>query len=126
MAALVLIPHLEAREAARDAVRKADMRQIAIVQTMYYGKHGHFYVYNNNDAILTNDYPPSIPNFLPETPQDPLNEPPHVYYGIPNDANPQKFCYWAYLEDGTYYIASHAGNFVKTVAPTSLEDCADL
>ena len=102
--------------ARRDAVRKADMRKMVTAQQMYYGEHGRYYEHHG--------FPPSIPWYLPVTPPDPINTWPYIYRAISNVGQPEKFCYYAQLEGGGFYTASHAGNFERVTAPTTLDECA--
>lgn len=115
LSSIVLVSMGGARRSARDAVRKADMRQLISAQQMYYGTNDSFYV--------SAAYPTSIGEFMPSTPRDPGTG---TYNTIDNSGNTQQFCYWATLETTpvTYYTSSHAGNFTKTVAPTTLVNCA--
>ena len=124
LASIVLVAMGGARAKARDAVRKADMRQLVTAQEMYYGEHDSYYTVGACTNNTTACYPASIGNYMVTTPKDPINSEPYTYKGLDNSGNTQKFCYYAQLEDGTFYTASHGGNFSKTAAPTSLDDCA--
>ena len=116
LASIVLVSMGGARKTARDAVRKADMRQIITAQEMYYGA---------NDAYSTNagaTWPTAIGIYMTKTPTDPGTG---TYVWKDNTADAQKFCAYATLETSpvSYYTASHAGNFgCADVAPT-LADC---
>lgn len=116
LASIVLVSMGGARKSARDAVRKADMRQIISAQELYYGA---------NDAYLTSSgltWPTAIGTYMPKTPVDPGGG---TYVWKDNTTDAQKFCSYATLETSpvAYYTASHAGNFSCTdVAPT-LADC---
>lgn len=112
----VLITLEEAREAARDAKRMADMRQIAIAQDMYYAENDVYYTSVN--------YPPSIGGYLAETPTDPKTEAPYGW--IDNTGDNQKFCVYADLERNGFYVASHTGVGEIAVEPRTLSDCENL
>jgi hypothetical protein len=68
---------------------------------------------------------------LDPVPLDPSNSGDHVYRTIDNINDPQKFCYYAYLEEelnlspGKYYTSSHAGNFKRAAPPKTLDECAE-
>ncbi len=132
LATIVLVAMGGARRAARDVVRRSDMRQLVTAQMMHLGLRETFHQHIA--------YPPSIPEFLPVTPTDPLPAPHPAYAGLNNTAvghaplppgvlHHQVFCYWARLEElvgGTprFYTASHAGNFLRTTVPTTFAECA--
>ena len=118
LSSIVLVSMGGARKSARDAVRKADMRQIISAQEMYYG---------TNDAYLTSSgapFPAAISTYMPKTPSDPGTG---TYVWVSNTADDQKFCVYATLETPTapttYYVASHSGNFSCSDAVPSLGDC---
>lgn len=115
LASIVLVAMGGARAKARDAVRKADMRQIVSAQELYYAEHDAYYT--------SADWPSSIGDYMVKTPKDPGTG---TYVWVNNTGNPQKFCAYATLESPssptTYYTASHAGNFQCTTIPT-LDHC---
>lgn len=115
LSSIVLVSMGGARSKARDAVRKSDMRQLLTAQELYFGDNDKYY----QSAIM----PTTIPGFMPTAPKDPQGAP---YGTIDNTAANQKFCYWATLEVSPviYYTSSHGGNFAKTTAPTTLDNCA--
>jgi len=120
LSSIVLVSMGGARKSARDAVRKADMRQLVTAQEMYYGA---------NDAYLTSaTYPSTIATYMAKTPTDPTNSGSYIYQTLTNVGTDTKFCYWAVLESGgtncTYYTASHSGNTCKAAVPTTLDNCA--
>ena len=118
LSSIVLVSMGGARKSARDATRKADMRQLISAQEMYYGE---------NDAYLT-DAGPALPaaigTYMPKTPSDPGTG---TYVWINNTTDAQKFCIYATLETPstptTYYSASNAGNFSCSDAIPTLADC---
>ncbi|MBI2450406.1 MAG: prepilin-type N-terminal cleavage/methylation domain-containing protein [Candidatus Nealsonbacteria bacterium] len=113
LASIVLVSMGNARQSARDAVRKADMRQIVSAQELYY---------NSSNAFLTTagTWPSAIGSFMVKTPTDPGSS---TYVWVNNSTDAQKFCAYATLEEGGYYTASHAGNFKCTDAAPTLADC---
>ena len=115
LSSIVLVSMGGARKAARDATRKADMRQLITAQEMYYGE---------NDAYFTAaSYPAAISTYMPKTPSDPGTG---TYVWINNTGDAQKFCTYATLESPavtTYYAASHVGNFECSDAVPTLADC---
>ncbi len=113
LSSIVLVSMGGARRSARDAVRKADMRQLVTAQEMYNG---------TNDAYYTSaTYPGSISTFMPKTPTDPGS---NTYKTITNVGDSTKFCYYATLEAGGFYAASHVGNVTRSTEPTTLDLCA--
>jgi len=110
---VVLVSMGEAREVARDAVRKANMRMINVVQEIYYGE---------NDAYYTSvSYPSRIGFHMAETPADPLTKDPYGW--VDNTRNNQKFCVYADLEKDGFYVAAHGGNGEVATKPYTLSDC---
>lgn len=116
LASIVLVSMGGARKSARDAVRKADMRQIISAQELYYGANDVYLT----DAGLT--WPLAIGTYMPKTPKDPGSG---TYVWINNTTDAQKFCAYATLETTpvSYYTASHAGNFGCAVLPTLAVCC---
>lgn len=116
LASIVLVSMGAARAKARDAVRKADMRQIVSAMQMYYGDNNTF---ATSASALT-----SIGTYLTKMPTDPKSG--AAYGWQSNAANDQKFCAYATLEQGGtngYYTANQEGNFATTAAPTSIDMC---
>jgi hypothetical protein len=111
------------RAKARDAKRMSDMRQMVSAQEMYHGETGKF--------LVSKTMPPAVGTYLDPVPLDPSNSGDHVYRTIDNINDPQKFCYYAYLEEelnlspGKYYTSSHAGNFKRAAPPKTLDECAE-
>jgi Tfp pilus assembly protein PilE len=112
LSSIVLVSMSGAREAARDATRKADMRMIVTAQELYFGMNGAYYVSTN--------YPQKIGTYLAETPKDPGE---NAYTWVSNISNPQRFCVYATLEEGGYYTASYFGNFQCSDTTPTLDDC---
>ncbi len=107
----------EARKAARDAMRKADMRMIATAQEMYYGEDWRYY---QSDGTT---WPASIGTFMAETPTDPLEDIKTPYVWVNNTGDDQKFCVYATLGKGGWYVASHEGNYECSDVKPTLDDC---
>lgn len=123
LASIVLVSMGGARASARDATRKADMRQIISAQELWYNANNDFYTCNGTGAdcgILT--WPTSIGTFMVRVPTDPGS---NTYTWIDNTGDSQKFCAWVLLESGGWYAASHAGNVQNLTVPTSIDDCTD-
>ena len=113
LASIVLVSMGGARQSARNATRKADMRQIISAQELYY---------NVGDAFLTSaSWPSAISTFMIKTPSDPGTG---TYVWVNNTTDAQKFCAYATLENPTsYYVASQGGNFGCSDAVPTLADC---
>jgi hypothetical protein len=107
---------IEEATKARDSKRQSDMSILVSAQEMYYSDNNKYY------ALAT--MPTSISTYLTTVPVDPTNISPLVYTTIDNTGDATKFCYYAKLEAGGYYTASHNGRFKKDVAPKNLADCA--
>ena len=124
LASIVLVSMGGARSSARDAARKADMRQLISAMELYY---------NENDAFVQSaTYPTSIGTFMVNTPDGTATNPYNWVNNSATGANDnQKFCVWVALEDGTWYTATHGGNIANTTAITGatatlqLADCID-
>jgi len=110
---MVLVAMEGAREAAKDAVRRADMHMIVTVQEMYYGEHDQYHQSVN--------YPPSIPFYMPVMPTDPLTR--ESYEWIDNTGEPQRFCAYVDLKTNGFYVASHKGTGEVPIKPRTLADC---
>ena len=133
LAGMVLVSMGGARAKARDARRQSDMRQMLAAQEMYYGDYDQYLTYNGTASLIP---PSAIGTYLNPVPTDPgggsvvactVANSAFIYCTIDNTATPQKFCYFARLEQNTtypYFTSSHAGNFKKAAKPSSLDDCA--
>jgi len=113
LSSIVLVSMGGAREAARDASRKADMRMMVTAQEMYYGESDAYYTSVN--------YPSRIGFYMAETPTDPKTE--SLYGWIDNTGNNQKFCAYADLEKDGFYVATHGGNGEIATEPHTISDC---
>lgn len=115
----------------RDARRVSDMRRMAAAQGMFYKSNNHYYTCSLSGGDCRgkiNNYPVSIPNFIGSV-TDPLNSgigcgKDYTYCGLDNTVETNKFCYYAKLESGGYYTASHAGNFNRVTPPATFDECA--
>jgi prepilin-type N-terminal cleavage/methylation domain-containing protein len=116
LSSVVLVSMGGARRAARDSVRKADMRQIVTAQEMYYGEFDYYF----SSTGVT--WPTAIGTYMPKTPTDPGD---NTYTWIDNTGATQTFCAWVALEDGKCYTATHSGNVENLTVPTSIADCID-
>ncbi|MCU0653340.1 MAG: type II secretion system GspH family protein [Candidatus Pacebacteria bacterium] len=136
------------RSKARDSKRISDMRQLMSAQEMYYG---------SQDVYMP--FTPSSPDFMPveisdgvttfiKVPTDPgggavvacdhaSGIPAYTYCALDNDGEPQKYCYYARLENAIinkggctdlapcpYMTVNHVGTFYKPAKPSDLDDCA--
>ena len=120
LSSIVLVSMGGARKSARDATRKADMRQVITAQEMYYGSGG-------TDTYFTAaTWPSAIGTYMPRTPLDPGSGT-YVWVDNTGAGNEDVFCAYAILEDPstptTYYSASHAGNFECSDVVPTLADC---
>jgi prepilin-type N-terminal cleavage/methylation domain-containing protein len=119
LASIVLVSMGGAREAARDANRKADMRQIVTAQEMHYGLQESYYT----SATWPTTIAAGGVSYLVVVPTDPGTG---TYVWVDNTGNDQAFCAYAILEAPavtTYYAGSHLGNFECTDAVPNLADC---
>ena len=103
------------RSKARDARRMSDLQQMSIAMEIYYG--------DNEKYFTSKTMPTEIPGFeLALVPKDPGSGPCPSYQWISNVSNPQKYCAWACLENGSYYVISHKEREKTLAAPVNL-DC---
>jgi prepilin-type N-terminal cleavage/methylation domain-containing protein len=127
LSGIVLVSLGGARAKARDAKRQADIRQIASAQEMVMTDDDEYMAWTLDEATgcITNA---DIRNkagtvYLSAFPKDPQS-PTKCYKGINDPATPRtKYCAYAALESGGYFVASHAGVGTKTAAPTTVDDC---
>lgn len=123
-AAILLFSPSAPRSKARDARRLSDMRQLVEAQEKYYTDNDFYY---SSDSM-----PTAIGAYLTTVPTDPSTS---LGYGfLSNARNPDKFCYFAVLEnkyknasgcaDGCkYYSATQAGNFYLEAPPGNFDEC---
>lgn len=103
-------------EEARDARRKADIRQIITAQEMYYGKNGYYL----KSLSLKNGGTPAIPDYLDEMHEGKEGHPDYVWLNNTKDSSNSKFCVYAELEQGGYYAGSHKGKKILDSSPKNL------
>jgi len=121
----------------RDEQRMLDMEKLAEAQNAWIKIAGKYYTCGLASGDCNGKpfgYPTQIGNVLTATPQDPLTKQyvsqkavcgkDYVYCGLNNAPYPQFFCYYAKLEGGGYYTASHSGNFKRSTPPKIFEQCA--
>jgi hypothetical protein len=121
----------------RDARRMSDMKEMYFAQETWYGGHDKYYTCGLAGGDCRGKpfgYPEQIGALLLQAPQDPqaaqyvskkaVCGKDYIYCGLNNAAYPQFFCYYAKLEGGGYYTASHAGNFHRSTPPKIFEECA--
>jgi prepilin-type N-terminal cleavage/methylation domain-containing protein len=126
LSGIVLVSLGGARAKARDAKREADIRQIASAQEMVMSDDDEYMAWtlDDNGCITNTDIRNSAGTvYLSTFPKDPQS-PTKCYKGINDPATPRtKYCAYAALESGGYFVASHAGVGKKTTAPTTVDNC---
>ena len=120
LASIVLVSMGGARQSARNAARKADMRQIVSGQELFYNECDKFMAQvalpTSITSSATNCKAGANTVYMAKFPADPGST---AYIWVDNTTDAQKFCVYATLENPTaYYTASHAGNSQSTVVPT--------
>lgn len=117
----------------KDSQRKADMQKLVEAQKAWFAVNGKYYtcgLAGGDCGGKVRAYPAQIPGFAETMPQDPSGKTSgvcgndYVYCGLNNAPYPNFFCYYAKLENGGYYTASHGGNFVRNTPPKIFEECA--
>ena len=129
LAGIVLVSVGGARSKARDARRKADMRQVASAQEMCYddsscgSAEAYFATSTSNGTI------PAIGTYLSKL-TDPKNSDPYLYHWLDNTSCDQHFCAYAVLENNekncassTYFVVSEKGTNAQCAAPTDACNC---
>ncbi|MFH1820415.1 MAG: type II secretion system protein [Candidatus Nealsonbacteria bacterium] len=120
LSSIVLVSMGGARRSARDAARKADMRQIISAQELYYNANDEFFPFAGPAM------PAAISPFMPVTPDDPGGSIDYVWLNNVG-AGGETFCAYATLEDttdGVNYVAAYCGNFQLTLpAVPVVADC---
>ncbi len=124
LASIVLVSMGGARQSARNATRKADMRQIVSGQELFYNECDKFMT----SATLPTSITSSAANckagastvYMAKFPTDSAGTAtPYIWLDNTAAGNDQKFCVYATLENPTkYYTASHAGNSESATVPT--------
>jgi prepilin-type N-terminal cleavage/methylation domain-containing protein len=126
LAGIVLVSLGGARAKARDAKRQADIRQIASAQEMVMTDDDEYMAWtlDNNGCITNADIRNKAGTvYLSAFPKDPQS-PTKCYKGINDTATPRtKYCAYAALESGGYFVASHAGVGTTTTLPTTVDNC---
>ncbi|MCD6550222.1 type II secretion system protein [bacterium] len=124
LASIVLVALGSARQKARDARRKSDIRQISLAQEMYYDEHQHY------ATSAGPNVPASIGTYLDPVPDDPLETQGIHYRWINNSTDPSRYCVCAHLEasGGGCFVASWKGVKASSTCSscsdfTSLDDC---
>ena len=118
LSSIVLVSMGGARKSARDATRKADMRQLITAQEMYYGSGA------TDGYFQAASMPTAIGSYMPKVPTDPGSG---AYVWIDNTGDDSYFCAYATMEDqtdGVNYVAAYCGNFQLTLPATpAITDC---
>ncbi|MBI2624788.1 MAG: type II secretion system protein [Candidatus Nealsonbacteria bacterium] len=128
LSSIVLVSMGGARAKARDAVRKSDMRQVVSAMELVYGDDDQYMTVTvdaSNNVTNTQVKNTAGTVYMASFPKDPSSGN-AAYKGLSNSGDRQKFCVYATLEGppAAYYTSSHGGNFQKTSAPTTLDNCA--
>lgn len=118
---------------ASDKQRKADMAALVEAQKAWFAANGKYYTCSRSAGDCGGSptgYPAKIGDYLTAAPKDPSGKTSgtcgrdFVYCGLNNVPYSHFFCYYAKLESGEYYTASHEGNFLRKTAPKIFEECA--
>jgi len=128
LSGIVLVSLTGAREKARDAVRKSDLRQVLSAQEMYYLENGAYL-----QAAAATDGTPAIGSFLgtlhdPQCPDGNCVSGATDYEWIANDASGcddgERFCAYGTLEatSTAWFAVSHKGTRVVNTEPSALGD----
>jgi len=99
---------------AGDIEREIDIASISLAMETYY--------VDKKNYLQSENLPVSIGSYLNPVPQDSGDGPCSSYQWISNINDSQKYCVWACLIDGKFYVASQKGVTSTDKAPTSL-DC---
>jgi len=121
----------EARVSARDSKRQSDMRQLVAAQSLYLGDNNRYYtcgIRAGDCEGMIRNMPKAIGKII-DTPVDPINKgsacgDDYIYCALDNTVDSDKFCYYAKIEGGGFYTASHNGVFKKNVAPKNFAECS--
>ncbi|MBU4351270.1 prepilin-type N-terminal cleavage/methylation domain-containing protein [Candidatus Parcubacteria bacterium] len=124
IASITIVSLGQIRKKARDSRRVSDVRQTMLALELYYDDH---LKYPEKGVVgLAGSIPASIPPYLDETPEDPGNIIlacyPEGYRWWGNAGQAQKYCLWACLESGGFFVSSPKGAKLLENSPTDL-DC---
>jgi len=123
----------EVEESSGDERRKADMAALVEAQKAWFAANGKYYTCSRSAGDCGGSptgYPSKIGDGPAAAPKDPSGKTSgvcgrdFVYCGLNNVPYSYFFCYYAKLESGEYYTASHEGNFLRKTAPKIFEECA--
>lgn len=123
LASIVLVSLGPAREKARDARRKSDIRQVSLAMELCFddtacGAREQYLSTTAGANGVT-----AIGEYMDPLPKDPSDSSPQQYTWISNSADLTKFCVFTKLEnEDTYIAASNKGtNFsIGVTAPSAL------
>jgi len=124
IATIILMLFQSIRTTAMDSRRMSDIRQLMLALELYYNDHLE---YPENGAInRIAKLPKAISPYLNEIPEDPgdivLACQPQGYRWLGNIGQSHKYCLWACLEEGTFFVASPKGTNLLDKTPLNL-DC---
>jgi cytoskeletal protein RodZ len=121
----------------RDNQRMTDMQALVAAQKSWFETNKKYYTCGLSGGDCKGKlygYPSQIGTALAKTPLDSLMNQytgkkavcgrDYIYCGLNNASYSQFFCYYAKLEGGGYYTASHGGNFKRSTPPKIFEECA--
>ena len=123
----------EDTKSTKDDQRKADMEKLVEAQKAWFAANGKYYTCGLGGGDCggkLHGYPTQIGEYLTATPKDPSGitsgtcGSSYIYCGLNNAPYSHFFCYYAKLEGGGYYTASHEGNFLRQTPPKIFEECA--
>jgi len=127
----------ETEALGRDAQRMRDMTALVALQKKWFDANSKYYTCGVNSGDCKGKlygYPLQIGAAEAVTSQDPMAKQysnkkavcgkDYIYCGLNNTNYSNFFCYYAKLEGGGYYTASHAGNFKRSTPPKIFEECA--
>lgn len=121
----------EARVIVRDSKRQSDMRQLVAAQSLYSADNNRYYtcgLRTGDCEGMVRNMPKAIGKII-DIPVDPINKgsvcgDDYIYCALDNTTDSDKFCYYAKIEGGGFYTASHNGVFKKNVAPKNFAECS--
>lgn len=122
---IVLVSLSGARAKARDAKRQADIRQISSAQELVMSDDNQYMPWglDSRGCITSTSIVSSQNTYLNPFPNDP--QPGRCYHGF-NDTDDvyDKYCVYAELESGGFFVASHAGTGKRSATPTDVDHCS--